>query len=190
MSAKSYVWGVLSSQADPPRGIQLHNSNGHYTFYPFRHEGHVLTIDVSLWHATSGKEHSQFKCWPNAVQVLESVGAQARESWALIAVTRSAKAMTIDPNVQMDLQVLSDPPKGFVEAGYDVIDMNGLSGLANVGCTKLDVEAIESLSLVVNRDGLLPDLTQATKYATTISTVAPEHSPFFPTLILAREPAE
>jgi hypothetical protein len=186
MSAKSYVWSVLNSASSPPKGTQLHKVSGKYRFYPFPHEGDVLSADVGLWNAASGKKHAIGFQWPDVEQIQNAITDGDGRPWTLVATTTSHVAKTIDPATAVDLQLLPQLPSDFQEMGYDVIDGGGLSGLGNVGFTSDDLEKIASLSVAVNKNGLFPSFDQAGKFATALANLAPEHAPFFPVLIYTR----
>jgi hypothetical protein len=186
MSAKSYVWSTMNSTDGPPKGVQLHKGAGQYRFYPFPHEGDVLSADVGLWNAASGKKHAFGIQWPDVEQIQSATTDGEGQLWTLIVTTTSNVAKTIDPATEVDLQLLPQLPGGFQEVGYDVIDRGGLSGLGNVGFTSADLQKIDSLSVSVNGNGLFPSFDQASKFATAVASLAPEHAPFFPVLIYAR----
>ncbi len=187
MSAQSYVWGILEARVPPPTGKKLHQAKGQYEFYPFAHEGDLLSIDPALWGKADEGRDVRFTCWPSADQVTAALEGRSDSSWILIATTMSAKAMTIDPTTQVDLQPLPPLPSEFEEVGYDVIDRSGITGLGNIGCTPSDLTEAQPQAISVNVSGLLPDLTVATRFAATMSRVASEHSPFFPVRVLARK---
>lgn len=187
MSAPMYAWAVLNSLGGPPTGSLLHSRKTGYHFYPLRHEGQILSVDVALWKAATNSSASRVVHWPEREQLEDELATKPKGQWTLIAVVASPRAATIDSSTDVDLQSLREIPIGFRSAGFDVIDRAGLSALGNIGFSDKDMAEIDRLSLIATESGLIRDSQRAQEFADVASRLAAEHAPFFPTLILARQ---
>lgn len=184
-----YILAILETDCSPATGRQLHGRNSDYRFYPAKHDGDILTIDAMLWRES--KRHTierkpVLSMWPNAQIVSECLSRLAVANWVLIAVTQSNVAQTIDPDTSMALIPLPKLSKSFFEVGYDVVDISGLSALANIGYTTQDILQLAFNPLRVTAHGLIADPQDAKIFAEFASNAAAEHAPFSPVKVLAQ----
>ena len=196
MSAE-YILAILETDCRPVTGKQLHDRNSDYRFYPAKHSGEILTIDAMLWDESKRhtiKRKPLLSMWPSTQIVSECLNRSVvARNWVLIAVTQSNVAQTIDPDTSMTLSPLPELSKNFFEVGYDVVDISGLSALANIGYTTQDILQLALNPLRVTAHGLIADLQDAKKFAEFASNAAAEHAPFSPVRVLAtaaNEPKE
>lgn len=189
-----FVWGTVEIKGTPPTGTRLHIGRDGYTFYPFSHDGPILTIDAAVWNVPGSKEPGNLRIvhWPNAANIADTFAtAGSFDDWHLIAVSDSPVAHTIDPNDLVNLCTL--PPlsteggtQNFYEAGFDVIDLSGLSALTDVGYTADDIAELRPDSFAVNENGLISSIGESRRFAEVASRLVLEHAPFFPVKILVR----
>lgn len=189
-----YILAIVEADCSPPTGSQLHDGRSEYFFYPPKHDGDILTIDAMLWgepksHASERKP--VVSMWPDAQFVSECLARLATaNNWTLFATTQSSVGQTIDPDTSMVLTPLPQLSQSFFDAGYDVVDISGLSALTNVGYTSHDASLLPQHPMKITAHGLIAELRDAQEFAEFASKVAPEHAPFSPVKVLANRPTQ
>ena len=184
-----YILAILEADCSPPMGSHLHHGSDEYFFYPFEHDSVILTIDAIFWDESrshASKRKSVINMWPNKTLVSECLSYVANvNNWTLFAITHASVGQTIDPNRCISLTPLPELSPGFFDAGYDVVDICGLSALTNVGYTDHDIALLKRYSMKITVHGLIAELQDAQEFAKFASNTAPEHAPFSPVKILA-----
>ncbi|EBP0113497.1 hypothetical protein IH94_01120 [Salmonella enterica] len=177
-----YIWGIFHYQLPVPTGRQLHQASSiNCQFYPFRHESSLFTIDSMLW-----KGHIEEFIHPSLIDVNSEVLSKKIENRIhLIAISfkNSVPAIGFEDDI-----ILEEIPKSLTlsflsnynRLGVDVIDIMGISGLANIGYNFKQAECLMNLNIEITPFGLIDSYKQASQFASIISKFAPEHSPFIP----------
>lgn len=150
-------------------------------FYPFKHESSLFTIDSMLW-----KGDIEEFIHPSLIDINSEVLSNKIENRVhLIAISfkNSVPAIGFEDDI-----ILGEMPKSLTPSflsnynrlGVDVIDIMGLSGLANIGYNFKQAECLMNLNIEITPFGLIDSYKQASQFASIISKFAPEHSPFIP----------
>ncbi|MFZ3185830.1 MAG: hypothetical protein WA173_17010 [Pseudomonas sp.] len=185
-----YVLETLRVCGHPPTDIKFRISQKKYKYYPFLHQGSIITADVDLWDfpsvsdLTDGNANKLY--WPSASEIADFFAEQrGQDAWFLIAFSDQPLARTIDPSKTAALSKIQPPlsdifSKRFSSAGFDVIDASGLSALTNVGYTENDLVTLAGVTIDINQYGLISTPGDSYKFSEFASLAAPEHAPFFP----------
>ena len=194
----NFILIAFASHGISPSGSVLHGSGKAHKFAPLATEGPIYTADTDLWAAVRGviDERSESFC-PQPSTIAGALKRAERENYYfLIALTQLREFELPGPsgNVHFPLQPWSQLTEEFshiklTDAGFDVVDEWGLSGLSNIGYDEENLAALESMQLQVNQFGLFEAQEDAEKFASFASTVAVEHAPFMPVRILVRIPS-
>lgn len=182
----NYVWGIFHFSSTPPNSeILLKTNNGEHHFYPFEHNGDIFTIDTDLWDSKILLEESFY---PELdvidIKIKKDTTIKSKIN-TLIAFYSHSTVPTIDANDNITINKLPEylhkPLNSNYECiGFDLVDVTGLSGLANIGYNLSQLIHIQSLHLKMTKWGLLSDEKQAVLLAQIVSIISPEHAPFLP----------
>lgn len=173
-----YVWGIIESCVESPNARQFTELKSEYKFYPLQHEGAIFTADSTFWR---NETIAKVNYWPSTNEIAHILLSHKLENHLLVILSDNNSASTIDPNTLVKLSKIPvDVKKSFefVDAGFDVIDISGLSALTNIGYASADLSTLDN-NLKVTQYGLIASISEARKFANFASNVAPEHSPFF-----------
>lgn len=175
-----YVWGIFRFLSTPPNS-QMFSQESHpgYTFYPFEYTGDIFTIDAMLWQQERVDEQN---IYPELSTIAEWMDVN-HAGTTLIAFYSLEAVPTICVENCVALNQLPDDLNELLYAnyeciGFDIVDVAGLSGLANIGYEQADCISIREHGVKINRWGILSDEIEATQLAEKISALAPEHAPF------------
>lgn len=193
-----YVWGVLQTRGQPPRNEQFHLPQRAYKYYPFSHQGSIVTVDFGLWDLSAlGAHHDvtpNVVHWPNSNEITDFVAKQRDpDTWLLMIFSDQPLAKTIDPNATVPLSKIPSSlndvfSTNFAAVGFDVIDISGLSALTNVGYTTDDLSTLADMAIEINQHGLISTANDSFRFAKYASGVVPEHAPFSPVEVWVSRP--
>lgn len=184
----NYIWATMKTMKNPPSGgrFQSHNNEfSEYIFYPFPHMGTVFTIDLSVWNSESGPtdENDTIDFWPSS-EILSAFYRQTPnpKSTKFLILSNQPTASTIDPDCHvplLDVRNFPDRKKNYNLLGHDVIDISGLSAIANIGYSKDESFEISNAKIGINSFGLISSFQDSVKFSEMASLFAIEHAPFF-----------
>lgn len=179
-----YLWGILEAQGVPPVAEMFHLPKGQYKFYPFSHEGQILTFDEMIWNSGQQKK-SQSIIWPSEKQIEDAVLSHNKNFKAILAFSDREYALTIKEGDTVKIHKIPEHLNdnffnNFHQYGYDVVDIAGLSALTNIGYELNDLELFQAANVQVNRYGLIEESYEAIKISDIASQIAVEHAPFLP----------
>lgn len=184
----SYVWGIFNYFTLPPMGIDLHNASGDdCQFYPFQHNKGIFTIDSMLW----GVGEELFAPTLNTIKDEIFIEKDKNET-NLVALILEKYITNIDAPNEIKLQSIPEKIiKQFLfyyeRIGIDIVDILGVSGLANIGYSKSQTKKISKKKIKINKFGLLDEYSHAEALAKIASSAASEHAPFIPIEIWKRK---
>jgi hypothetical protein len=76
--------------------------------------------------------------------------------------------------------------ENYIFLGFDVIDISGLSAIANIGYSHDESVEISNAQIGINEFGLIGSMQDSIKFSKIASLFAVEHAPFFPVEVHAR----
>ncbi len=183
-----YVWKMLSVQGDPPVGKNFSIMDGEYRFYPYAHRGNVYTFDTTVWshivsegkkmdnpHVITNPEKEQIADTLLQDDKCDSIRIFALSNERLMPAIGETYKVKINRIPQQQLEIFL---KKFVDLGYDIIDLFGISGIANIGYKDEVLHFFEGTK--INEFGLISNSEDAIRIANLVSNLVPEHAPFFP----------
>ena len=188
-----YIWAIIKTQKKLPRGVNFQNKNldnVDYIFYPFQHNENIFTADLSVWKSNlnnadnSTNALEEISYWPSAFKIKNFIKDIVNSnSKSFIILSSKSCAQTIDASNAaplVDLSEIAEFKKDFSFLGYDVIDISGLSALANIGYSRHEVLEIDNAKIKINNFGIISSLNDAIKLVTIADLFANEHAPFSP----------
>lgn len=186
----NYIWATMKTMKTPQSGVGFHihnNEFSEYIFYPFPYTETVFTIDLNVWNSVSGptfNENDIIDFWPNS-EILNAFYSEAAnpKSTKFLILSNQPTASTIDPDCLvplLDIRNFPDKKKNYNFLGHDVIDISGLSAIANIGYSKDESFEISNAKIGINSFGLISSFQDSVKFSEMASLFAIEHAPFFP----------
>lgn len=188
-----YIWAIIKTQKKLPRGAFFQDKNLDnvgYIFYPFQHNENIFTADLSVWKSNQNTANNstnaleEISYWPSAIKIKNFIKDKINSnSKSFIILFNKSCAQTIDANYAaplVDLSEIAEFKKDFSFLGYDVIDISGLSALANIGYSRHEVLEINNAKIEINNFGIISSLNDAVKLVTIADLFANEHAPFSP----------
>lgn len=182
-----YVWGLLETQRAPPTSDMFLMHENDYKFYPFLYDGNVFTFDALVWNKTAllekGVESCQNIIWPDQEKIENVIPQRKGAGHYIIAMSDKRFSLTIAKGEYAEIHTIPPSLKedfliNFLNIGYDVVDVSGISALTDVGYALDSVSLFEKFR--VNQYGIIAEIGEAMEVANLASSLCPEHAPFFP----------
>ncbi|MCE9886316.1 MULTISPECIES: hypothetical protein [Hafniaceae] len=182
MKMIKYVWGIFEYLPPVPNKNMFTNAQG-ACFYPFEHQGDIFTIDSDLW-VDSVVEANYY---PNSDVIRSEITSRdntpdnktikliAFYSKPSVSVLGSIDNVTL---LEISHKSINALKSNYYNIGFDVVDITGLSGLANIGFDPEQLSDVDALKIKMSRWGLVVCARDAKKLAELFSILAPEHAPF------------
>jgi len=185
---------LFAPSSDPPAGAELRRLRNGYSFAPVSHAKAVLSIDPGVWFGGTRDEinSGDFAWMPTPDNAQELIAKwRAGRRYLLAGLTDRRDFPQPGPSLR---EMMSLPSVGFEDlatmqdAGFDVVDWAGVSGVTNVGLTPAEVEAVRGLDVQSTSFGLIGDPGDAARFAAMLDKLAPEHAPFLPVRVRVLKP--
>lgn len=184
-----YIWGLLESEeGSAPTSEMFSTSENGCKFYPFAHKGRIFTFDKRIWNDKDAHNKAikgtRTNIWPD-IKTIEEIILDASQnfSFRMIAFSDTKLSPTIEKGKTVEIHELTphlrkDFLESFVDFGYDIVDVSGLSALTDVGYNSEELQLFSDVQ--INKYGLVAHVEEAAKLSNIASKVAPEHAYFFP----------
>jgi hypothetical protein len=184
-----YVLIAFATLGSPPCGTTMQSASNDYFFAPLSHDGLIYTADLELWSKADVVPDSESEVFcPKKRDILSALKQAQNKDWKLLmALTEHREFETPGtPSTLLSLESVINLGResklvSLVELGFDVVDQwTGLSALANVGYSEVDVVNLKKLKIKTNQYGLFETSDDSFKFVEFAKNAVPEHAPFLP----------